>query len=207
MLADRDFMQVQLQAADAHSGKLALALERMRRKLASATGQDPGARGAGAALRPLAWLGPAEGSLRRGRRVHRARSQSPPAGRPPQALPSEAAFLPCLFSLTCPPTEAIDYGLDADPDEEEEDLAELAVRAGSRRLGRRLRCASGVVGRAATRRCQLALWPGGGARTRLPAPLPPPSTPATCPRVVQPCRRRRRARCATGMIMCWRRRC
>jgi hypothetical protein len=41
MLADRDFMQTQLQAADAHSGKLALALERMRRKLAAATGQDP----------------------------------------------------------------------------------------------------------------------------------------------------------------------
>lgn len=47
MLADRDFMQTQLQAADEHSGKLALALERMRRKLAAATGQDPGARAGG----------------------------------------------------------------------------------------------------------------------------------------------------------------
>lgn len=44
MLADRDFMQTQLQAADEHSGKLALALERMRRKLAAATGVDPGER-------------------------------------------------------------------------------------------------------------------------------------------------------------------
>lgn len=42
MLADRDFMQTQLQAADEHSGRLALALERMRRKLAAATGVDPG---------------------------------------------------------------------------------------------------------------------------------------------------------------------
>ncbi len=42
LLADREFMQTQLEAADNHSGKLALALERMRRKLASATGVDPG---------------------------------------------------------------------------------------------------------------------------------------------------------------------
>jgi hypothetical protein len=68
MLADRDFMQTQLQAADEHSGKLALALERMRRKLAGATGVDP---------------------------------------------------------------DTIDYGLDVSPEEEEEeDLAEMAVSAG-----------------------------------------------------------------------------
>lgn len=57
MLADRDFMQTQLQAADEHSGKLALALERMRRKLAAATGVDPGWCGLG----PLVWSG---GSIR-----------------------------------------------------------------------------------------------------------------------------------------------
>lgn len=42
MLADRDFMLTKLEAADEHSEKLAFALERMRRKLAAATGVDPG---------------------------------------------------------------------------------------------------------------------------------------------------------------------
>ena len=42
MLADREFMQTQLEAADAHNNKLALALQRMRGKLATATGVDPG---------------------------------------------------------------------------------------------------------------------------------------------------------------------
>lgn len=45
MLADRDFMQTQLQASDEHNGKLAFALERMRRRLAQSRGVDPGACG------------------------------------------------------------------------------------------------------------------------------------------------------------------
>ncbi|PSC70283.1 Kinesin-related 11 [Micractinium conductrix] len=40
MLADREFMQTQLEAQNEHSEKLALALERMRRKLAAATGVE-----------------------------------------------------------------------------------------------------------------------------------------------------------------------
>ena len=45
MLADRDFMQTQLEAANEHSGRLALALERMRRRVAAATGVEPGESG------------------------------------------------------------------------------------------------------------------------------------------------------------------
>lgn len=45
MLADREFMQTQLEAQNEHSEKLALALERMRRKLAAATGVEAGGRG------------------------------------------------------------------------------------------------------------------------------------------------------------------
>ena len=41
MQAEREFMQAQLLASDDHSGRLALALERMRRKVAAARGVDP----------------------------------------------------------------------------------------------------------------------------------------------------------------------